>query len=236
MILPAILLAQAGFSFRDATGDLSGKARNGGFTPAGSGYEVRFDGAVSLSSKSRGFSLSSDNVITRLAKKNGSGTATSMEWAKATGRVKITQTSGSKSSTLNSNSATYTVRGKGGDVTASGSVRIQNLDGAKKQTVLATGSSGSATLNPDSKRGIDQATLNGPVRVEIVQAGEKGSRVILTGKKLVMNGNTMTMTGGVTATGSGASQFGNVQGVDTLIARLNDNGEMTSVSFRSGGG
>lgn len=159
-----------------------------------------------------------------------------MEWAKATGKVRITQTSGTKSSTLNSNTATYTVQGKGGEVTASGAVRIQNLDGSKKQTVLATGSSGSATLNPDSERGIDQATLNGPVRVEIVQAGENGSRVVLTGRKLVMSGNTLTMTGGVTATGTGASQFGNVQGVDTLTARLNDNGEMTSVSFRSGGG
>lgn len=235
VILPSLILAQAGFSFRDSSGDLTGKARNGGFAPAGSGYEVRFDGQVALSSKSRGFSLASDKVTTRLAKAKGSDTATTLEWAKATGKVRITQTSGSKKSNLASSSATYTVRGKGGEVSASGSVRIENIDGSKRQTVVATGSSCTATLAPDSKRGIDKATLNGPVRIEIVQAGTGGSKVVLTGNKLVMNGNTLTLSGKVSATGTGASQFGNVSGVDTLVAQLNDNGEMKSANFRSGG-
>ena len=235
LILSALVAAQSVFTYSDLKGDLSIRSKDGQGTMLEDGYRFDLKGSVTVSSKSRRFTLQANQVQANIGKGASSTSPNELKTAKASGNVSITQTAPGKSSTLQSNSATYTAKGTKSLVQVTGSVRLKNTDAGKREVLTATGSSGSATLNPSSARGLEQATLNGPVKVEIIQSGTQASRVVFTGGKMTFAGSTVTLTGNVKATGSGASRFGNLSNVDSLTVHLNDKGEMTRFSFKSGG-
>jgi hypothetical protein len=191
---------------------------------------------VAISSKAKRFTLNAAQVRAVIGRSGSSTSPNELKSAKASGGVKVVQSAQRETSTLQSNSATYTVQGSGAVVQATGSVRLTNSSAAKRETLLATGSSGTAVLSPNSPRGIDRATLNGPVRVQVVQSGAGGSKVVFSGNKMTLNGNLVSLTGKVKATGSGASRFGDLSNVDSVTVTLNDKGEMTKFSFKSGSG
>lgn len=235
MILPILALAQSNFTYSDSKGDLAIRARDGQGESLSDGYRFDLMGSVQISSKSRKFILQASRVQATIGKSEIDQSPNELKIAKATGGVRVVQTAAGKSSTLQSNSATYRIQGSGATVDAVGAVRILNSNQAKRETLTATGSSGTAVLNPKSARGIDRATLKGPVRVEIVQSGPASSTVVFTGGKMSMDGSTITLVGNVRALGSGASKFGNLSNVDSVTVQLNANGEMSRFKFKSGG-
>jgi lipopolysaccharide assembly outer membrane protein LptD (OstA) len=235
MILPVIILAQAGFSYSDDKGDLSLRARDGQGEMTANGYQFDLRGGVTITSTSRKFSVKADRVLATVAKGGQESSPNTLEKAVATGNVRIQQSVDGRSASLQSQSATYLAKGDAAEIQAKGMVRIQNIDSGKKETMLATGTSGTATLDPKSKRGISKATLAGPVRIELKQANSQGTTIVFTGNRLTLAGNTVALVGNVKATGSGASRFGNLSNVDSLTVELNDRGEMSRFRFKAGG-
>ena len=236
VILPALIVAQSVFSYSDAKGDLSIRAKDGQGALSTTGYEFDLMGSVTITSKQRQFVLTASRVKASIVKSAGSESPNELKKATASGGTRIVQTASGKSSRLQANTATYTTQGSGATVQASGSVRIVNIDQNKRETMTATGSSGTARLDPKSPRGISAATLNGPVRVEIVQSGGTASRVVFTGSKMTLSGSQVSLTGNVKASGAGASRFGNLSNVDSVTVTLNERGEFSRFTFRSGGG
>ena len=235
IIAPSLLLAQSVFTYRDTKGDLSLKSRDGQGEMISNGYKFILRGAVSVTSKSRAFTLTADRVEATVSATKSGESPNDLRIAKATGKVKLVQSSAGQNSTLTANSVTYQPLGNQGKVEASGSVTIQNIDSAKRESMRATGSSGSATLDKTAQRGVRTAELKGPVRVDVVQSSKSNSKVVFTGGRLTLTGDTITLSGNVKASGSGASQFGNLSNVDSLTVYLNDKGEMSRFTFKSGG-
>jgi hypothetical protein len=235
LIIPAVAFAQANFTYSDSKGDLAIRARDGQGELVEDGYRFDLRGSVQISSRSRRVTIQAARVQARVGRTKGAQSPNELKSATASGGVKLVQTAPGKTSTLQSNSATYTAQGSGASVQASGLVKIVNADQSKRETLTATGSKGSALLNPSSTRGIDRATLEGPVKVTIVQSGPSGSQVVFTGGRMTLAGNTVTLEKNVKATGSGASRFGNLSNVDSVTVYLNEKGEMSRFSFKSGG-
>lgn len=236
LILPSLIVAQSNFRYSDAKGDLSINARDGQGEITKEGWKFDLKGNVTISSRTERFTLSAPQVSAIVAATRGSSSPNQMKTARATGGVKVTQSTPSSTANLQAQTATYTAGTRTSTLQVQGSVRIQNIDTQKRETLVATGANGTAILNPNAKRGLDSATLNGPVRVEVLQAGSGGGKAVFTGQKLTMNQNQITLTGNVKATGSGSAQFGNLSNVDSVTVDLNDKGEMSRFRFRSGGG
>jgi len=236
MILPLLSFSQSIFSYSDAKGDLSIRAKDGQGILSAGGYEFDLKGSVAISSKTRQLVLTASRVKASIGKSPGSDAPNELKKATASGGANIVQSASGKSSRLQAGTATYTVQGSGASVQASGSVRIVNVDSGKRETLTATGTSGTARLDSKSPRGISSATLNGPVRVEIVQSAGSASRVVFTGRKMTLSGNQVSLTGNVKASGAGASRFGNLSNVDSLTVTLNDRGEFSRFTFKSGAG
>ena len=235
MIIPGLVLAQSTFTFVGSKGDFAIRARDGKGAPVQGGWKFELEGSVVINSRKDRFTLSAPKVTAIVATTSG-GTASRVKSARATGGVNVTQTTPNSTANLQSQTATYTAGTRTSTLQIQGSVRIQNVDTQKRETLVATGASGTAILNPNSKRGMDSATLNGPVRVEIVQAGASGGKAIFTGQRLTMSQNQVTLSGNVKATGSGSAQFGDLSNVDRITVDLNDKGEMSRFRFQSGGG
>jgi hypothetical protein len=236
ILLPALILAQSVFTYADAKGDLSVRAKDGQGEMLKDGYKFELRGDVNISSRKRKFTLAAPQVTAVVGKSNGAKSPDELRTAKASGGVRLTQAAQVRTSNLQARNATYTIKGSSAMVQANGSVRIQNVDSQKSETMIATGSSASAILDPKSKRGIDKATLNGPVRIEIVQSKGDRSRVVFTGNKLVLYKDTVTLTGNVKATGTGASQLGSFSNLQSVMVFLNDKGEMSHFKWNTGGG
>lgn len=236
LVLPGLVFAQSNFNYSDAKGDLAIKAKDGAGAILKDGWKFDLKGNVTISSRTEKFNLQAPVVSATIVSAKGSTSPNQVKTATASGGVRLTQSSTGATSNLQSQTATYTSGTNSATVQARGAVRIQNVDNRKRETMVATGSSGTAVLNPKSKRGLDSAILNGPVRVEVVQSGTGSGKATFTGQKLTLRNNQITLTGNVKATGSGSSQFGNLSNVDSVVVDLNDNGEMTRFQFRSRGG
>jgi hypothetical protein len=236
ILLSALVLAQSVFTYSDSQNDMMIRANNGMGTMTPAGWQFDLRGKVNLLSKKEKVSLTASQVKADIASGKDAKRASSIRRAVATGGVVIVQTAESQTAKLNSSTATYKALGAKGQVDARGAVRIETVNSQKKQTLVATGSSAIAILNKSSKKGIESATLNGPVRVQIVQSAGESSTIVFTGNKLTLAGNQVTLTGNVRASGQGAARFGNLGNVDSVVAMLNDKGELTSFKFRSGSG
>jgi len=235
LIVPVLAIAQANFTYSDSKGDLAIRARDGQGELVADGYKFDLQGSVQISSRSRRVTIQAARVQARVGRTQGAQSPNELKSATASGGVKVIQSAPGKTSTLQSNSATYTAQGSGASVQATGLVKIVNSDQSKRETLTATGSKGSAVLNSNSARGIDRASLEGPVKVTIIQFGPAGSQVVFTGGRMTLAGNTITLDKNVKASGSGASRFGNLSNVDSVTVYLNDKGEMSRFSFKSGG-
>jgi predicted transcriptional regulator len=234
--VPVLAWAQANFNYSDSTSDLAIRARDGQGELMADGYKFDLRGAVQITSRSRRVTIQAARVEAAVGRSAGAKSPNELRSAKATGGVKVIQTAPGKTSTLQANAATYAIQGAGASVQATGLVKIINSDQAKRETLTATGSKGTAVLNPKSARGLDRATLEGPVKVTLLQSGPAGSQVVFTGGRMTMSGDSITLSKNVKATGSGASRFGNLSNVDSVTVYLNEKGEMSRFTFKSGGG
>jgi len=236
MLLASLVLAQSVFTYSDTSRDLRIQAKDGQGTMVESGYRFELRGSVSIDSKKEQFSLRAGKIVADVVSGPIAGGPNQLKAATASLGVRFEQVSPTGSSVLTGSSATYTVQGVGGKLDAKGTVRIVNTNIVKKETLIASGSAITALLDKNSKRGLKSATLSGPVKIELDQAGGQTSRIVFTGRTLTLDGNTIRLSGNVKATGSSASRFGNLGNVDSVTVMLNDKGEMSSFKFRSGGG
>ena len=236
MLLASLVLAQSVFTYSDTSRDLRIQAKDGQGTMVASGYRFELRGNVSIDSKKEKFTLRAGKIVADVVSGPFTGGPNQLKSATASLGIRFEQVSATGRSVLTGSSATYTVQGVGGKLDAKGSVKIVNTNVVKKETLIATGSSVTALLDKGAKRGLKSATLTGPVKIELEQAGGEASRIVFTGRTLTLDGNTIRLSGNVKATGSSASRFGNLGNVDSVTVVLNDRGEMSSFKFRSGGG
>ncbi|MBC8066553.1 MAG: hypothetical protein H7Y17_17110 [Chlorobia bacterium] len=230
------MLAQTGFRYSDDKRDLTISAQNGGGKPIPQGWKLDLLRNVSIASQLQKFTLKADKVTVDIASTKGSTSANEVKTATASGKVKIVQRADLRSSNIQSNQATYRSLGKTAQVDLRGSVYIESIDEKKNQTLVATGSSGTATLDKEAKNtsGLRQAILNGPVQIEVDQAGSEGSTMLFKGNKLTLSPGKAVLSGNVSADGRGKNKIGSFTNMDTLTVILNERNEMKSFAFSSG--
>lgn len=232
ILLTALVVAQSGFSFYGKDNSLEVHSGKGKVLEVGQNYKLVLSNGVNLQKKDEKIVLTASQVTAMIVKDAGAKQPNTLRTAVATGKVKVVQTGQNVTANLQSNEATYTKgQGKQAIVQATGNVRLQHLDSGKRQTLLATGRSGSANLDPNSKRGISKALLNGPVRLEAVRASAKGSKWVFTGNKLTVDGNVAKLIGNAKMVGTGYEAEANV-----FTAFLNDSGEVVGFESSSGAG
>lgn len=242
-LLALIATAQSNFTYTDADRRLAVTAKEGQgsmITVKGElkGIHLELKGGVRISSSRQKFVLNANHVDADAVPGKGSKSPNEIQRALATGGVRFSQSANTRSTNLQCVTATYRTSGNAAIVDAKGSVRIQSFDSSKKQTMTATGGSGTATLDKDSKDGdgLREATLNGSVRVDVIDAAAKSAHLIFTGDKLTMKPRQIVLSGHAKFQGSQTGRFGNLGTVDSIVVNLNDRKEMTSFSFKSGGG
>jgi|GEM_PF-3908697 len=237
--LAILALGQSGFVYSDAKKDLTIHSKQGqgtmGGTPENQTLTLDLKGSVQISSKRQGFNLNADRVQAFVVPGQKSKSPNEIRSATATGQVKMTQTGKGKSSTIFCETATYQTSGDVAKVNAKRSVRIQSFDEKKKQTLVGTGSSGTATLDRSNAGGdgLREATLTGSVRVDIVDASANGGHAIFTGDLLTITQREITLTGHVKGQGSVTERLGNLSGVNKIVLKLNERKEMTGFSFNT---
>jgi len=238
----ALLLLTVGvpsnFTFSDSKGDLAIVAKQGQGSMVGDGLHLDLRGSVRIASRKQSFVLTANRVVADAGPGKGSKAVDEIKKATATGGVKLVQSADNVSTNLQCAIANYRLAGDAAIVDCQGSVRIQNFDVAKQQAIVATGGSGTATLDKKAKEGfgLREATLTHSVKVDVLDSTTKGGHAIFTGDKLTMTPNRITLTGNVKAQGNGTARFANLGKVDSIVVNLNDRKEMTSFSFKSGGG
>jgi hypothetical protein len=244
--LAAFALAQGAFRYTDTGGSLSVTAKSALFTQAaGPIYKFTLRSNVTIDDKSQGLKMFAQQVTMEAVPK---GKATDIRKALATGGLTINKTVrtpwGVRTSVMTGSKGDYRKRGSDGLVNLTGPVTITNLDSAKRQSMIATGSSAQAILEPSGsakKSGLRTATLSGNVKVTIVQAAvgkEKGGTMVATGNRMVLNNMgtpaTLTLSGNVNMDGRGPGSFGTMRGISKAVMTLNDDGEWTSFSTEGG--
>lgn len=236
LVAPVIVFAQGNFRYSDAKGDLAIKAVNGGGKPIPQGWKLDLVGNVSISSKRQNFTLNADKVTANILATKGSSSANEVKTSTATGKVRIVQKADQRSSNIRSNEAIYRSLGTSAQVDFRGAVYIESIDERKKQTLIATGTSGTATLDKTAKdtSGLRQAILNGPVQIEIDQVKFNGSTAFFKAAKLTLSPGKIVLSGNVSGTGRGANKIGDFFNMDTVTVILNERNEMKSFSFSSG--
>jgi hypothetical protein len=235
MFFATIATASGGFLYQDLAGNLSLSAQGGRLDQAAGSYKFDLRGGVHAASKKQGLTIQARQVTGEAAQVAGSKQSeTKIQHAIATG-----------GSTLDSNRAEYTDRGADALVVMTGSVRVTNRDNHAHQTLVITGSSGQAILDPNTKGksddGLRTAAMEGNVRVQIDGAGKSGTKpthITATGRRLVLDKlsspATLTLTGGVEVRGSGTSGFsGTLQRAERVVMQLNSKLEVIGTEISS---
>jgi hypothetical protein len=225
------LLAQSGRAVQSKTGD----------------YTFTVKGAVSISSKKEGFTMTTDRVVCETVQ--SAGKQTELRHAVATGRVHLVKTvtspAGRQVTDITGSAADLRKVANGDVVNLEAPVRIQNSDQVNRKTMVATGSKAVATLAPGVQSsfssGLRHATLSGPVRVTIVQAPVKGrgaSTLVATGNRmdLTYSGGepVIVLTGNVSIHGEGDSRLGQFTGLRKATVHLNAKGEVVGFDTEAG--
>jgi len=257
--LPTALLLAAGaiaaqqFRYEDRSKNMVILAQSGRGDQLTTG-NLRLDlrGNVSLRSTSQGTSLAAGRVVCDTA--SAPGGKSELQTATATGAVRLVKTvmSGTakgQQTNIASTRADYRRGTAADEVRLAGPVTIRNVGvptaGRGRQTLVATGASGRAQLEPGAttKRnsGLRTATLSGPVRVTVVEAAQgtkKGSTVVATGNQMLLDytkvNPTVTLIGNVRIEGQGDSSVGTASGLSRAVLRLNQNNELLGFNTEAG--
>jgi len=246
MFFATIATASGGFLYQDLAGNLSLSAQGGRLDQAAGSYKFDLRGGVHAASKKQGLTIQARQVTGEAAQVAGSKQSeTKIQHAIATGGAHVVKTVTTGGSTLDSNRAEYTDRGADALVVMTGSVRVTNRDNHAHQTLVITGSSGQAILDPNTKGksddGLRTAAMEGNVRVQIDGAGKSGTKpthITATGRRLVLDKlsspATLTLTGGVEVRGSGTSGFsGTLQRAERVVMQLNSKLEVIGTEISS---
>lgn len=211
--------------------------------------QLLVQGQVDITSRSQGLRIQANEVRCEI----GTVKANTKEIRKATatGSVKMSKTvtnaRGRQLTEISGSKADMVADPKGSTVNMAGPVGIRSSDDRKRVNLSATGSSGIAILEPGSATGLTnglrEATLAGPVKIDMLQAGRAGqkgearaeakaNRMRLVARK---DGSTLTLLGNVEIHGRGASDIGDTTGLSKAIFEFNAAGEVTRFSTEAGG-
>ena len=227
-ILAVGAIGQATFTYRDRTGDLTITAKGGLVEqPKAGQLKLTLTGSpVVLRSRSDGLELRAPRLVCNATSVGGK---TNLKAATASGGLTVTRAGG----TSTSSSGTYTATEAGGQLDLRGNVRLVDRGQRNRDMMVVTGSNGTALLGD---RGVERATLAGPVRATIVQQG--GGTVVATGSRMMLNRAatpaTIVLAGNVSIKGSGQNTLGEIQGADRAVLTLNTAGEVRSVRIEQG--
>jgi hypothetical protein len=202
--------------------------------------KLTVQGGVTLDSKAQGLRMTASRVEVDLVGSGGQARQNEIQRAVANGNVNLIKTmvagGASRSTTLKGTRAEFTNRAADGLISMAGPVQLTDSDSAKRQTLSATASSLTATVDPTGagrQSGLRNATLEGNVRVVLSQAAQQGqpaSRMTATGAKMVLdnrsNPPTIVLTGNVRVEGDENSTFGVLQNVSRLELTLDEQGQV----------
>jgi len=241
--------ADRGFRYVDAAKNMIVLADGGRSEQTSAGtYDLTLKGLVSIDSLSQGLHLTSDKVLCQTAK--AASNRMDVKHAVATGKVHIVKTvtnKGAKELTdITCSKGDLQVATAGDIVALAGPVALRSENPAKRRTLTATGSSGTAVLEPQAKTqakdGIRTAHLAGPVKLTLVQPAQKDAadgkppgeaRVVATSDEMDISNTgtqrTIILRGHVKIEGEGSSQMGSFSGRQATVI-LNAAGEVIAVN------
>jgi hypothetical protein len=241
----ALAAAQPALTYRDAGGNMTLRNyRSFSFNFPGEiiQFDLRGSGnqPVQGSWQAQGLEIAAARLQGEVLARSPQG-GSQIRTLTATGNVRAVKTAGAVRTEVTGAVATFRSQAQGASVDLRGPVRIVHRNAQNRQTAIVTGASGTVGLGATRNVGVRNATLSGNVRIEVLQApraGQRESRMIVTGNQLTLNNTarpaTMTLTGNITATGTGDSAFGNLQGARRAVITLNEAWEMTGMEITSG--
>ncbi|HEY0868197.1 MAG TPA: hypothetical protein VGE01_12500 [Fimbriimonas sp.] len=257
----SVAMAQFAINFRDQDDNLAASGPGGGSLSrkVAGNISLVLKGTASakakISSKSQGLTIAAGSITAEIVPA-ANQRRSRIQTAKATNGVEIDKDvllNGARESTeIRAASATYASGSAEGRLDLAGSVSIRNVNEARKQTSVVTGTNGVVLVDPDAagNTAVRTATLSGPVRVNVVEeamANRAASNFTATGDRLVYQNTakpaTITLTGDVRIVGTGPNMI-DTQGVTRATIFLNERGEMTeyelsgdptTTTYRKGG-
>ena len=187
----------------------------------------RFRGNVSILSKAEGLNIQSDQLeLDAVMQPNTK--AYTVTHAIANNHVRILKTAvsatGTQTTEISGPQGEYIVGTTESIVKMNGATTIKSIDPNLRQTMTATGSSGTAYLEPKgnvaSGNGLRRATLNGPTKIVFVQEAtkaERGSKITGTASQMLLensgNQRKITLIGNVHVIGPDTDEVSNVNRV-----------------------
>jgi hypothetical protein len=224
------------FRYVDAKRNLTVLAHGGLADQVAPGsYLLQLKGSVSIASVSQGLSLTSHAV--RCETSTDGKKRSELRHAVATGDVHIVKrvSTAGRNQTTDLRSSAGDLRAEtGGDIIKlAGPVRIESTDAVRHQTMLAIGSSGTVTLEPDDKNrvgnGLRSGSLEGPVTVTLDGSPPKGSliasRVVATSDRMELRNTdaepTIVLIGHVEIHGKGDQGMGDFTRLSRATLKLN---------------
>jgi hypothetical protein len=250
----ALAVAQLQFTYQDKQRNVEIRGGSGRLTQGPGGVtKVVVQGAdgrpAYAAARSQGLEMFAQKTLSVQTVPNRAQRGSStIQSAQATGSVRTVRTVGSNNSKevteVLSSGADYRVNGNQGVLDLDGPVTINNSNSAQRRTLVATGRSAQAILDPTSTGPnadpLRTATLQGAVKIVVAQAAstgaEAGSTYTATGDRLVVNNAsnppTLTLTGNLNIIGSSdESGSGTVTGATRAVITLNARREMETVSL-----
>lgn len=199
-----------------------------------------------IRSKQQGLTITAAQMNAVVHPARDKQTRSQIESLTASGGVNVlkdvVQNGARQSTELTASSATYGEAGKEGRLTLEGNVTIRNVNEARKQTSVVTGSGGIVMLDPDAvgNDALRTATLRGPVKINVVEApGQPGTapnNFVASGDRIVFDNTAkpakVTLSGNVKIAGTGQQDF-QTEGATQATILLNERGEMTEYVLSS---
>lgn len=154
--------------------------------------------------------------------------------ATATGHVQVSKESRGSRMVMTGAVAKYTRSGTKANLNLSGPVHMSGYSAQSRRTLVANGSSASATLSPDTKSdsALRSATLFGPVTIDVTERMSTGNArgMHAVGKRLDIDNTTkparLVLSGGAVID---SAQFGHMT-ANRITLELNERGEVVSAS------
>lgn len=204
--------------------------------------QLHFVGGVRLQSISQGLELLADDVAADLVKSNAK--TSELKKGIATGHAKLTKSvmtpQGKQVTQIAGSRADLTKGADSDQVVIAGPVNLLSINPAQRRTLQASGSRGSAVLEPQAKtkmnNGLRSAILDGNVIVDILQRPQNGSetRIHATSDRMTVNyvgsSPVLQLIGHVTMKSTGANSIGMINGTFSNVTfHLTKAGEVQSV-------
>ena len=232
LAIAGLAVAQKGeFTYRDSSGNLVVTAKGGKVTRLTDGFRLNLGGPVTLTSKTQSMTIKAGSVEANLA----GGSTMRVTSATAANGFNLIKNAADRMSQITGAKATLTSGSSADQVTISGPVSILATDASKRQTLNASGTSGTASFSNSgaNRGGLLKAGLDGPVKVTLLEFTNDGkpSKIVVTGNRLSIDGQespTVTVTGNVKISGEGASTFGTFSNLGKAVFKLNAKGEVVN--------